>query len=279
MGAWKRAPILGKIDKRRYGMASDCRKIKGFTLVELLVVISIIALLLAILMPSLNRAREQARKTICLSDLKQLSLGLFTYSADYKNRWPSKFWVPTKDPLVGMNGLPIKYYSSWQLWLDDPGNPNNWQSRIRPSFLDLLTPSYISNYKVYFCPDSVKNQSFKSAKDSWNLSISGRGMTINIGQWSYMSYFLGWSKKGVNMSQTDLDQRSFENIWGAGPAGQKGLNALFCDLYYVYSGTTTSVPEFTWHTDGEAMVFTDGHCEFIKKDNEWFAPVQYSGSR
>jgi prepilin-type N-terminal cleavage/methylation domain-containing protein len=252
------------------------RKQTAFTLVELLVVISIIALLLAILMPSLQKAREQGRKVVCMSNLKQLSLGLLTYASDYKSKWPSKFSVPATDPLAGKNGMPIKYYSSWQLWLDNPGNPNDWQSRLRPSFLNLLTPSYISNYKVYYCPGSVRSQYYKSPKDSWNLAISGRGSSIVIGQWTYMSYFLGWSKKGAKMTAAELDQRSFAAIWAAGATGQKGLNALFCDLYYVYSGTANPVSDYTWHTDGEAMVFTDGHCEFVKKDNEWFAPVQWT---
>ncbi|NQT01038.1 MAG: prepilin-type N-terminal cleavage/methylation domain-containing protein, partial [Planctomycetes bacterium] len=47
---------------------------RGFTLIELLVVIAIIAVLMAILMPSLNRAREQGKRSTCLSNLKQLTL-------------------------------------------------------------------------------------------------------------------------------------------------------------------------------------------------------------
>ncbi len=53
----------------------------GFTLVELLVVISIIALLMAILLPALARAREQAKRIVCLSNLKQLTLAWMTYAS------------------------------------------------------------------------------------------------------------------------------------------------------------------------------------------------------
>ena len=61
------------------------RKRKAFTLIELLVVIAIIALLMAILMPTLRRAREQGQRAVCLSNLKQLTLAWIMY-ADGKKR-------------------------------------------------------------------------------------------------------------------------------------------------------------------------------------------------
>ncbi len=72
---------------------NDNRKIKSsaFTLVELLVVISIIAMLLAILMPSLQKAREQAKRVICASNLHNLSLSYFSYEATY-NELPEGYW-------------------------------------------------------------------------------------------------------------------------------------------------------------------------------------------
>ena len=79
---------------------------RGFTLIELLVVIAIIAILAAILFPVFAKAREKARQTRCLSNLKQLDLAALSYAQDYDERWvryryPNPYYWPDKlDPYL-----------------------------------------------------------------------------------------------------------------------------------------------------------------------------------
>jgi prepilin-type N-terminal cleavage/methylation domain-containing protein len=83
---------------------------RGFTLVELLVVIGIIALLISILMPALSRAREQAQRTQCMSNQKQLLLGIIMYTEDFKGAFPFSGWdsqagSSTNGSLIQVNWL------------------------------------------------------------------------------------------------------------------------------------------------------------------------------
>ncbi len=96
---------------------------RGFTLIELLVVIAIIAILAAILFPVFARAREKARQTSCLSNLKQIALGVQMYVDDYDGGLPSYRMGAGALAGVKWQHMIQPYIKNEQLWLCASGVP------------------------------------------------------------------------------------------------------------------------------------------------------------
>ncbi len=101
---------------------------RGFTLIELLVVVTIIGLLAALLFPVFAKAREQARQTVCVSNLRQIGLAIQMYQADHNNVPPEAFGdasevaadqQPALDPLLPYEHAPAIYHCSDALYHED----------------------------------------------------------------------------------------------------------------------------------------------------------------
>jgi prepilin-type N-terminal cleavage/methylation domain-containing protein/prepilin-type processing-associated H-X9-DG protein len=106
---------------------------RGFTLIELLVVIAIIAILAAILFPVFAKAREKARQTSCLSNVKQIMLGVLMYAQDYDETLPSQGPGQRTSTNPSCNGNPFPYGTGWI------------QDKVMP---------YIKNTQIFTCPSA-----------------------------------------------------------------------------------------------------------------------------
>jgi len=207
---------------------------RGFTLVELLVVIAIIALLMAILMPALNRAREQGKRAACLSDLKQLTLAWNLYADDNDDRIVNGNTSLDGDPAGGFN----KDDACWVYWA---GRSEPEEDRIQ-GIKDGLLYRYCPNTKLYKCPTGIRGEvvtyAIVDAMNGYDAIPGADGQIV----------------------------RSRMNIRGS------GLRALFLDEGRLSpdSWTIWYDDERWWdqitarHGDGTNFSFVDGHCDYWK---------------
>lgn len=124
---------IAQVDQHR------SRHSRAFTLVELLVVISIITLLIGILQPSLAKARESARRSVCGTQLRQQAIGMGSFANDNKHRYPQ--------------AAPTAHWPDGALTV-------NWTAPNLPTSQGILfSDGYVTDARLFYCPSNTHSAS------------------------------------------------------------------------------------------------------------------------
>lgn len=248
-------------------------KKQGFTLVELLVVISIIALLLAVLMPSLNKARAQAQKIVCCNNMKTVLLAADIYALENRECYV---------PIVGGPDM------TWHINGITGTNPTWYHNDSFRKTVDLKSMKNSNDIKTQSAsetlPDKFKCPADKRTVENGGLYKSGNyvmGVSIAMNRMGLLkSTDTGWDYRipgGYSYKRTAVlspgrkiffaDGMDY-TLWDA-CANYKLYWDQSGDKFYLKNGQTAWDCISYRHSQGTDIGFFDGHVQWLKKQDVW----------
>lgn len=212
---------------------------RGFTLIELLVVIAIIAILAAILFPVFARARENARRTSCVSNLKQMGLAVMMYAQDYDETYPRNQQFVTATTYTYWPDLLRPYTGSSQIFQC----PSTQRA-------DMTNGGYGANEKVLV----TRTESVSPIKMAAIPAAANTYMIMDYGTWRIFSSYVEAPKNlsylpGIG-DVRKLSEADCPGLEGAGSASSYDKYRSEC-----MNGR---------HFDGVNVNFADGHAKWLK---------------